>query len=949
VIYGDIRFRLFRSTSGRHMLRILRATWPILTRGPFLAHLSVTVAYVVSGKLALLLAVSPGYASPIFPPAGIAVAAVLIGGRATLPWTFLGSFLLNLWTAYSIGHGLAEAGVAAALVIASASMLQAAIGGMVLRRAVGYPAPLDNGRDLSRFLFLSPVFCLTSVTLSLGSLFALGVVQRPDLVTSWISWWIGDTLGVLVVLPLMFVLAGEPRSLWRSRALPVAVPMLLFFLLFIAIFVRVSKWEHDEALLEFRLISQEIVDKIHAGLAEQEIFLGQLERSFTRPAALSRSDFQHLAKNLLQRFPTIQAVKWAPRVDLPGRAAFEEAQRAELPAFEIREVNPSGRRHRAAERDQYYPVTYVEPLKGNEHIVGFDLFSEAGRRTAVEETINTGKVTATPPIRLVQEQGEQPGILLIFAVHGGPNGAGVVSVALRMGTFMTGLLAPVESILSVRLVDVGTGKPLYSGFSRLASPAKYEDTFDFGGRRYRVETVPTLSYLEQHRRWQSWAVLVAGVISTGLLGALLLLGTGYTRRIETVVDDRTRDLESVNRRLQLEVKEREQVEAALRQSQRMEAIGQLTGGIAHDFNNLLTVVSGNAALLHDKAPDDVVARRASAILRAAQQGERLTRQLLAFSRRQMLRPESVDLRQRTREIADMLSRSLREDIEVAVDIPENLWPVTIDPAEFELALLNLGVNARDAMPKGGQLRVEARNLSFGPGDPSSEGLIGDFVAVTMSDKGMGMTTEVLARAFEPYYTTKDVGLGSGLGLSQVYGFAKQSGGAALIESEIEKGTSITLLLPRSTTISTAHRSTAHQAVPATAPACILLVEDDDEVAAVTMELLREIGVQIVRVSDGEGALAALDRDPTIEVVMSDIVMPGGTSGLELARMLRERRPELPVLLTTGYSQHPLEVATEGFTLVEKPYRRGVLAASIRAAVERARRARRLAEPVEPPS
>src|SRR5262249_4648008 len=161
--------------------------------------------------------------------------------------------------------------------------------------------------------------------------------------------------------------------------------------------------------------------------------------------------------------------------------------------------------------------------------------------------------------------------------------------------------------------------------------------------------------------------------------------------------------------LQLEVKEREQAEAALRQSQRMEAIGQLTGGIAHDFNNLLTVVSGNAALLHDNAPDDAVARLAAAIVPAAEQGERLTRQLLAFSGRQMLRPESVELRQRTREIAEMLSRSLREDIKVTVNIPENLWPVTIDPAEFELALLNLGVNARDAMPNGGQLRVEARN------------------------------------------------------------------------------------------------------------------------------------------------------------------------------------------------------------------------------------------------
>src|SRR5262249_50453706 len=220
-------------------------------------------------------------------------------------------------------------------------------------------------------------------------------------------------------------------------------------------------------------------------------------------------------------------------------------------------------------RDLYYPVTYVEPLKGNEHIVGFDLFSEAGRKTALEETINSGRVTATPPIRLVQEQGEQPGILLILAVPDGPNGAGVVAVALRMGTFMTSLLAAVEPMLSVRLVDTGRDKPLYSGFSPTAASASFEDTFDFGGRRSSRETAPTPSYLRQHRRWQSWAVLVTGVISTGLLGALLLLGTGYTRRIETVVDERTRDLEAVNQRLQLEVKEREQAEAALRQSQRM--------------------------------------------------------------------------------------------------------------------------------------------------------------------------------------------------------------------------------------------------------------------------------------------------------------------------------------------------------------------------------------------
>ena len=658
------------------------------------AYPLLTLVYTLSGKLGLMLAVPPGYASPIFPAAGIAVAAALIRGRATLPWTFLGSFLLNLWTAYSTGHQFDATHVAAAIAIAAGSAQQAAIAGSILRRAIGHPAPLDNGRDLARFLLLSPVCCLTSATLSLGSLSLLGVVRIDELATSWISWWIGDTLGVLVVLPLILVVAGEPRTLWRSRALPVAVPMMLFCGLFIGIFVRVSRWEHDEGLLDFRLLSRQVVDEIHTGLEEEDVFLEQLERSFSGPAPLSRSDFHHLVQNLLQRVPTIQAVKWAPRIDRPQRAAFVAAQQAELPGFEIHEVDASGRPHRAGSRPHFYPVTYVEPVAGNEWALGLDLASMADRAMALKKAIDTGIVAATPPIHLAQKYRQQTGMLLILSVHDRPNGPGVLVVALRMGTFMEELLAPVDVMIGVRLVDLDADKPLFASFPSIPGEPRYDERFDFGGRHYDVETAPTGSYLKRHRRWQSWGVLVAGVFSTGLLGALLMLGTGYTRRIETVVDERMRDLETTNWRLQIEVREREQAEAALRQAQRMEAIGKLTGGVAHDLNNLLTVMSGNAELLRDNAPNDAVLRRASAIVRAAERGKRLTRQLLAFSRRQALRPEVVDLRQRAREIADMLSRALRTDIEVIVDMPERLWPVAIDPAEFELALLNVGVNAR---------------------------------------------------------------------------------------------------------------------------------------------------------------------------------------------------------------------------------------------------------------
>ena len=414
----------------------------------------------------------------------------------------------------------------------------------------------------------------------------------------------------------------------------------------------------------------------------------------------------------------------------------------------------------------------------------------------MERAITTARLAATAPIRLVQEEAEQKGILLIFPVLGGSNGVGVLVVAQRMDTFLDGLLAPFHSMVAVRLADLEAQEPIYGGLSPARSGASFEDVFTFGRHRYSIQIVPTASYLERHRRWQSWAVLARGAIGISLLGALLLLGTGYARRVEAVVDERTRDLEAANRRLQLEMQERQQAEAALGQAQRMEAVGRLTGGVAHDFNNLLMVVSGNAVLLSKQASDEAMRRHTSAIMRAVERGQRLTRQLLAFSRRQMLRPESVDLRQRKSEIFDMLRQSLRGDIELTIDMPTDLWAVMVDPAELELALLNTGVNASDAMPHGGRFHVQARNVSFSSGTTPSEGLNGDFVVLKLSDTGTGMAPEVRARAFEPYFTTKEAGLGSGLGLSQVYGFAKQSGGTALIDSEIGKGTTITLCVPR---------------------------------------------------------------------------------------------------------------------------------------------------------
>ena len=422
------------------------------------------------------------------------------------------------------------------------------------------------------------------------------------------------------------------------------------------------------------------------------------------------------------------------------------------------------------------------------------------------------------------------------------------------------------------------------------------------------------------------------------LAALSLAGRHFSEifaealRLRFELKEANLRLAEANLRLQAEMAEHRATEAALHQAQKLEAIGHLVGGIAHDFNNLLTVVVNNATLLCDRAADEPTRKRATALLSVAGRGERLIRQLLAFSRRRMLRPEAFALQGRASEIAELLARSLREDIAVTVDLPEDLWPVMVDPGEFELALLNIAVNARDAMPKGGAFRLAARNTRCG-GEAASGGLAGEFVAITLTDTGTGMPAEVMARAFEPYFTTKPAGLGSGLGLSQVYGFASQSGGSGVLASAPGEGTAITLFLPRADGGPAMAGEIVAQPASAPGSARVLLVEDDRSVAEATQDLLHSLGFDTRLAGDGVAALAFVESDPKLTLVLSDVVMPGGVSGLDLARTLRDRRPELPVILATGYSSYASEVVAEGFALIEKPYRRDVLAASLRSAVE----------------
>ncbi len=377
----------------------------------------------------------------------------------------------------------------------------------------------------------------------------------------------------------------------------------------------------------------------------------------------------------------------------------------------------------------------------------------------------------------------------------------------------------------------------------------------------------------------------------------------------------------------------------LRQAQKMEAVGQLTGGVAHDFNNLMAVMLGNAEILESRIGDDDNARRAAnAIIRAVNRGTSLTHRLLAFSRRQPLSPIVANANDLIAGIADMLRRTLGETIDLRVEDALDIWPTMIDPHQFEDALLNLAINARDAMPNGGQLIIETANVVLDEtyATQQQEVTPGDYVEVAVSDTGTGMHPETLDKVFEPFFTTKDVGKGSGLGLSMVYGFVKQSKGHVTIYSEIGHGTTIKLYLPRSTENVVQEDVNVETLKHEPGSERILVVEDDPNVREIPVSILRDQGYEVVEASDGVTAIKLLKGGQHFDLLFSDVVLPGGLNGVEIAEEAKRIQPSIKVLYTTGYAENTFAQGGRldpTATLVNKPYRRAELLEKVRAILD----------------
>ncbi|MDR3530600.1 MAG: ATP-binding protein [Rhodopila sp.] len=459
-------------------------------------------------------------------------------------------------------------------------------------------------------------------------------------------------------------------------------------------------------------------------------------------------------------------------------------------------------------------------------------------------------------------------------------------------------------------------------------------------RALRAFPLAVMISVEQGRILVDWrrealALVAIALLPGGAVVILLLSLSRRSRQVERLLEQTHAAhgmAEQAKDRLLQQIAEREKAEGALRQAQRIEAIGQLTGGVAHDFNNLLTVVLGNVDILQRRGGGDdgngVVAARLSAIRSAAERGATLTGHLLAFARRQPLMPKAVDLNATIRGMRDLLDSALGVRVHAHFVLADDLWPAMVDQSQIELVILNLVINARDAMQDGGVVTIETANHRRTE-TPGTDGPpAGDYVGITVRDTGTGIPPDILARVFEPFFTTKPPGGGSGLGLSQVFGTARQSGGEVRIESEFGRGTAVTVDLPRATIMPLRASGDRRETPLKGTNATILLVDDDDPVRAVTAAMLRELGYNVRDVDSGEAALAALKQDVGTDILLTDLVM-SGMNGSQLATAAKAQRPDVSIVFISGYADEIEDTLILGDRLIRKPFR----AADLHRAIE----------------
>ena len=937
------------------------------------ALLVVSGAYCVLAKLGLRLASINPSASPIWPPTGLALAAVLLGGPRLWPAIFIGAFAANVTTA---GTEVTSA------FIALGNTLEALAGGYLIARWSGGVETFTSPSRVAKFVLVAvgPATVI-SATIGVVTLSVAGFADWNKFSPIWVTWWLGDVAGALVVTPVIVLWAQSRRRDFNARdawavaatvGTAVAVGLIGFSPLlphseytsplgFLAIlplvWAALRRGPRDTVSVGLILAGFAIWATIRhvgpfgeIGLNESFLLLLTFMISVSVPSlALSADVAMRQATEDTLRHTQIdldQRVRERTAALADANIHLTEAQRlANLGSWRWDIVA-----NQITWSEQLFEIYGLQPgeFKGTlQEFVGFIHPDDREQvRASIGAALNAGKEFSHEE-RIVRPDGSIRYLHSVGEVVRDEKGAAIRMLgicqdvterkqaerALQDSEQNYRLLLRGARDYAIYMLDVqGRVRSWNVGAERL----KGYTADEIIGRHFRIflpEAVrggemPDDALVTAAREGQfdaeTWLVRKDGSRFYGsVVMDAIRNDAGELIGFAKLVRDITAQHEA---QLALE-QAREQVS----QAQKMEALGQLTGGIAHDFNNLLMIVSGYAQILQSRLTEQKDVQAVEAIRAAANRGERLTRQLLAFSRRQQLSPVIVDLRQRVDAVRDMLVPSLRGNIQLICDIEDKIWPVEVDLGELELALVNIAVNARDAMPDGGTITLSARNVVLKAGSAAGT-LEGEFVALAIIDTGSGMPPDVLARVFEPFYTTKPVGKGTGLGLSQVHGFANQSGGAVTLDSDPGRGTVVTIYLPRSVK---AESSEVGERTPATngqTLGTVLVVEDSRDVAEVTSSLLEQLGYRVVRAENAAEALRHLQQGIGVDLLFSDIVMPGSINGLGLAQICRERYPAIPVLLTSGFSD-AAQAADGRFDILRKPFELSALERAIDAALQ----------------